>query len=431
MPNELGKNQWGEKNYPPKETLKTFLTMYAQRGLSIKEKLVRLERDLGLVIKKSKLNELERDLRIPSVRRPFRTEEELDREVLKAVEADVAQGNGPSTIKSMLKDDLIMVSRRKVREIMHRVAPEGFDKRFPGKRKGLIPRTALLSIGPFREVSGDGHEKLNAQALQMGSIGLSIYAYRDKFSGFLLKIDVLPNIRKSAAMGYVYLDLIYEYKGIPVQLTTDKGSEIGYQQVIQDALRAILAPDIDPEVDPSAVAIKSVHNTIIESLWRWLQKTTGWNLKDLILQGKVRGIFNPNIPSHIPLFYWIFVPLVQEHLDRFRTYFNNRRVRPQDDKILPSKHIPADALEHPDLYIPGTKSCLIDVPSELVDDCRRYLEEDVGPRENYLSWFSEDFDVIAGLVYDDIGSPKVTTQTAWDVFARMAGPVSDLYHDEF
>jgi hypothetical protein len=98
---------------------------------------------------------------------------------------------------------------------MRDIAPEGFLKRQPGSKQQDIARVALVSIGPFHEVSADGHEKLNGQALRMGDISLPIYGYRDKWSGYLLKLLVLPDSRNAAPLAYVYLDLIEEYGGEP------------------------------------------------------------------------------------------------------------------------------------------------------------------------------------------------------------------------
>ena len=38
-----------------------------------------------------------------------------------------------------------------------------------------------------------GHEKLNAQALGMGGVGLNIYGIKDQWSSFLLHLAVLAN----------------------------------------------------------------------------------------------------------------------------------------------------------------------------------------------------------------------------------------------
>lgn len=95
---------------------------------------------------------------------------------------------------------------------MHTHRPEGFVQRFPGNRnKPKIERRPLSSIGPFHEISADGHEKLAPQALKMGlDVGLPIYGYKDKYSDALLMLRVLPDCRTAAALGHVFLDFILE-----------------------------------------------------------------------------------------------------------------------------------------------------------------------------------------------------------------------------
>lgn len=96
---------------------------------------------------------------------------------------------------------------------MKLLAPEGFDRRFPGGSRRRIVRKPLTSVGPFREVSADGHEKLNRQALQMGNLSIPIYAYRDKWSGTILDLRAVPDSRLAGAIGHVYLDLIQKWNG--------------------------------------------------------------------------------------------------------------------------------------------------------------------------------------------------------------------------
>ncbi|KAH6904105.1 hypothetical protein BKA70DRAFT_1432322 [Coprinopsis sp. MPI-PUGE-AT-0042] len=104
MLNHEGTNQWGEKNYPSDQDLEAFLRIYAERGLMIHEKLSCLKKDLNFSIGKSKLNEYERQFKIPTVRRPYMSQEEIDGEIASMVARDTAQGSGPVTIKSMLKN---------------------------------------------------------------------------------------------------------------------------------------------------------------------------------------------------------------------------------------------------------------------------------------------------------------------------------------
>ncbi|KIK52715.1 hypothetical protein GYMLUDRAFT_64080 [Collybiopsis luxurians FD-317 M1] len=104
---------------------------------------------------------------------------------------------------------------------------------------------------------------------------------------------------------------------IPLQNITDKGSEVGWIEALQIALRELLASQIDPETFPPYVAVKSTHNTVIEAIWHWFREKKGKDIKDYLMQGKNEHLFNPNEPFHCDLFYWIFVPLVQNELDDF------------------------------------------------------------------------------------------------------------------
>lgn len=101
-----------------------------------------------------------------------------------------------------------------IRAVMLDLHPEGFDKRFPGRNmKNLIVRKELNSVGPHREVSADGHEKIAFQGLMLGEIGLPIYGFKDKWEAYLLDLQVLPQIRKPGPIGHLYLDLIEKYGG--------------------------------------------------------------------------------------------------------------------------------------------------------------------------------------------------------------------------
>ncbi|KAJ7599662.1 hypothetical protein C8J56DRAFT_1037235 [Mycena floridula] len=310
--------------------------------------------------------------------------------VIDEVASDLREGNGLNYVKSKLKDKGLMVPHDTVRKVMHDYFPLGFEKRFPGQKKSTIPRVGLTAIGLFHEISADGHEKLGALALKMGDI---------------------------AAVGHIYLDFVEEVGAVPIQLTTDKGSEIGWEYAFQCAFRDLFAPDIDPEVFAAFMALKSVHNTIIEALWHWLREKSGKNLREYILIGKDKHFFDPNVQFHTPLFYWIFVPLVQASLDEFKEYWNFYRVRPQHDKDMPSGHVPTHAFENPSLY--GGLDCRVCVPQAAVDEMREYLTEEVGSRKEHLSWMSAEEQKMAEMLYARIGSPPITLKNAWDVFSRM------------
>lgn len=94
---------------------------------------------------------------------------------------------------------------------MLEICPEGFDKRFPGFRR--ISRSPLTALGPFHETCGDGHDKLNSQALGMGPISMPIYGVKDKWSDYVPHLKLIPNNRTEAAVAHTYLDFIESVGG--------------------------------------------------------------------------------------------------------------------------------------------------------------------------------------------------------------------------
>jgi hypothetical protein len=104
---------------------------------------------------------------------------------------------------------IIARNRDTVREVMLEHFEAGFNLRYPGKKSTIVCHS-LSAIGPWHEVSSDGHEKLSALALRMGDIGLPIYAYKDKWTANLLKITVVPNCRTAGAIGHLFLDFLEE-----------------------------------------------------------------------------------------------------------------------------------------------------------------------------------------------------------------------------
>ncbi|KAL0955297.1 hypothetical protein HGRIS_004186 [Hohenbuehelia grisea] len=238
MRNPTGKNGHGPKNYPPDETLKASLMEYVLKGLTQKEKVIRLAADHNLSIGTTSLNILERRLEIPSVRRTPTSQETVRQHVIDQLSKDIVNANGPRFVKESLQVDGVMATRcvdqqrlsivqtlmagtyqtrDNVRTIMLEEQPEGFSTRFPGHRKTKIPRKPLSAIGPLFEVSADGHEKLGSQALKFGNdVGISIYSYKDKWTDVVLKLCAVRDCRSPGVIGHLYLDLIDELGGARV-----------------------------------------------------------------------------------------------------------------------------------------------------------------------------------------------------------------------
>ncbi|PSS38058.1 hypothetical protein PHLCEN_2v89 [Hermanssonia centrifuga] len=347
-PNSLGKNGYDNGNWPDEDLLEAKLRDYATEQLTQKQRLLRLHHEFGLTIGMRTLAKLNKHFNIPSVRRPVPTEI-ADQLVLNKMSDlhDRHQRWGIRRTMDALAKDGTPVPRRIIREVKELNEPEAVDARYPGKKK--IPRKNLTSFGPFDEINCDGHDKLGSLALKMGPVGLPIYGMKDKWSGAILHLVVVPNNRLATTIGHVYLDFVEAFKAIPIQITVDKGSETGFIYAFQSSLRETYSNINVEEITPF-VALTSTHNIPIESCWHWFREQTGATLYHHITRGRDDGIFNGNIQLHIDLFNWIWPGIVQRALDEFHDSWNKHQIRRQPQKEMPSGSSPMNFFIMPGEY---------------------------------------------------------------------------------
>ena len=118
------------------------------------------------------------------------------------------QGDRPAGLPSGQWFGSVACISHVICQTMHDHFPQGFEEWYPGKWTTLVPQQGLTTLGPFYEICSDGHEKLGKQVLQMENVGISIYAWKDKWSGCLLKFVVTPDCCSAGAVGHLFLDLL-------------------------------------------------------------------------------------------------------------------------------------------------------------------------------------------------------------------------------
>jgi hypothetical protein len=82
---------------------------------------------------------------------------------------------------------------------------------------------------------------------------------------------------------------------MPIQSTTDCGSETTDLYGFANALREAFAPHFDIDELPAHVFLKSIHNITIECGWLRLRLQWGDNVK--IFWDAGAGIYNPSDPE--------------------------------------------------------------------------------------------------------------------------------------
>ncbi|KAJ6624981.1 hypothetical protein B0H10DRAFT_1783673, partial [Mycena sp. CBHHK59/15] len=398
-------------------------------GLSVDDQLARLLKEFGLAIQRSSLFKLRHCLGAPSVKKSHgnKTDVETRQFVMDLKQGDPAGGWGVNQVKGRLANEGILIpSRDSLRQILHDEFGEEFDDRFVGKKKARKHRTPLMAWGPYHQEHSDGHEKLSEQGLDIGiGIHLPMYRSKDQFCAFVHALLLMPNVWKANAIAHYYLDLV-ESRGfkISLQLMTDMGSEVLEMHKIHEVLRDEVAPKFVPPQYPHGVKQSSTNNTPIESFWRWLRDGEGHSTKMTLQEGAATGIFLPHDDIHRQTFYWLWVPLIQDGLNKYREYWNNHRLQKSKGKLNASGSSPRNLLINPTSAVPTARDCSINVNPETVYRLREaYGGQEA--RDTAFRFVSREFEADADGVYVDLGCPEINLLTAWGIFQQV---VAELEH---
>ncbi|KAF8589668.1 hypothetical protein K439DRAFT_1383140 [Ramaria rubella] len=280
--------------------------------------------------------------------------------------------------------------------------PDGFKVRDPAAKKPH--HVALVTLGPHYEWSGDGHDKLSA-------IGFPVWGIRDVWSGKWLGLWVIPNNRLGTVIAYLYLSLVEELGGMPIQSTTDCGSETTKMYGFANALREAFSPELPITELPAHQFLQSIRNTTIERGWLRVRLQWSDNIKVIWEEGVQKYEYNSNDPQQYDLVRWLWPKLIQGELDRLRDHFNNHRVHKNRTKKNPSGVPPNVAMALPHRY--NAQNCLQSVNVTLI----RQLKEELGG-ESLLQFVSDEFTERALSIFNALNT-TLELDNVWVVFLVM------------
>ncbi|KAF9474800.1 hypothetical protein BDN70DRAFT_815066 [Pholiota conissans] len=404
MPNPKGKNQYQDCPPADDDDVSKALVEYHDRGItSAKTILALLKADLDVTISRATLFRRKETLNIHGSGRTTRDlPDTVKRQlVLDELREDPLSRMGPDMLRESILDRTGKhLTRDYVTSEMRLHDPEGFLHRAPTAKK--IIRSPLLSDGPNHEWSADGHDKLS-------SFGFPIWGVRDKWASLWLLLRVVPNNQLKLAIAYLYLSLLYETGGMPIQSTTDCGSETTRMFALADALRAAFSDLPTNGEQPAHRFMRSVHNITVEHGWYRLRVSWGDNIKATYESGS--HLYNPLDATQHELHEWLWPKFVQQELDSFRNCINNHVTRYDKDKVLPSGVAPSVSYTLYQQY--GGRQCLIPVDREVV----KALMDEIG--EDVIRFVSREYEAKAEAAFATLGIPKLTKQNIWRVFVDM------------
>ncbi|KAJ7018573.1 hypothetical protein C8F04DRAFT_1277542 [Mycena alexandri] len=137
------------------------------------------------------------------------------------------------------------------------------------------------------------------------------------------------------------------------------------------------------------------------------------------------GVFLPNDAVHTAVFYWLWVPIIQEGLDTYRTYWNNHKILKSAKKVNVNGSCPNNMFLNPTSIDILAKQCYINVNPDTVNELREAYGGEEARSKAYW-WVSEEFKFNADVIYENLGAPEPSLAKGWNVFKVMVAKIEEL-----
>lgn len=237
------------------------------------------------------------------------TDEELDSMIRSYARDHPERGEG--TFKSCLAVDGIRIPRWRLRASMHRVDPEGIER-----RKHVTTQRRIYDVqGPHHLWHIDGNHKLIFY-------NLVVHAGMDGFSRTVVFCRCSDNNRATTVLR-TFTEATIKY-GIPSRIRTDHGGE--------NVLVADYMLENRGYGRHSVLTGKSTHNQRIERFWRDVKKEVLLYYKKIFESIRRTYFIDFADPLAIYSLHYLFLPRINDDLDRFTRRWNNHSLRTEHHK---------------------------------------------------------------------------------------------------
>ncbi|GAA5947520.1 hypothetical protein JCM3775_003327 [Rhodotorula graminis] len=290
------------------------------------------------------------------------------------------------------------------------------------------------------EWAADGNDRLSSQHLGLGALSFGVFAIRDRFSGYIVALECVPDTCDADSLADVFLTAVELEQGVPSRLVIDNGPENDKMLQVQVTLQYVSPspppfrpplPPVDSELtlalsdrfrptqtesSPPPYEVKTPNASLL-NLWSQWMRNEGRMLQHTIQVDAGPAGFDPDDGLHLAAALFVWSQVIQAHLDAVRRIANMMRVRRQPNKVagLISGHVPDMARRgwH------GGERCIVPCSLDVVRGLRS--SGVVGPT---LGFVGAEFEVAAHWAHDEMGRPALRRVNAWDIWDELCERLS-------
>ncbi|EMD40134.1 hypothetical protein CERSUDRAFT_63618 [Gelatoporia subvermispora B] len=242
--------------------------------------------------------------------------------------------------------------------------------------------------------------------------GLWLHIVLEPHAGLILWLKIWWTNRNPRLIASYYLEAARKKQGIPLVTQSDLGSENYGVANCHTELRQYLDPSLAGTLQHHWM--RKNFNVKPEIAWGLLCRTWIPGFEDILDEGHLNGLYDPNNPLEKLVFLWLAIPWLQAELDAYVELWNNTAPRADKNKILPHgipNHISEEPWEYDALDF---KVNIVD--PEIFDEAERKWAPPDAP---CFQCVPPEFDDHAHQLYDELGRPQISSDSFWDVYTDL------------